>query len=429
MRFSALPQWLTWQETLNPKTIDLGLERVQTVLHQLGLKSKFICPVITVAGTNGKGSTVAYLDAMLRAANYKTGCYTSPHIFHYNERIHINGAEVSDAELCEAFEVVDQARGDVALTYFEFGTLAALWLFAKNQLDVVVLEVGLGGRLDAVNVIDADVAIITTVDIDHTDWLGPDIESIAREKAGIMRANKPVIYGGLRVPKSVRDVAKQTQATLCIAGEDYLYQAVGTQHWQLRGDLVYYPELPRPVLPGGFQLQNAAAAIMALDALANVLPVTPKAIMQGLQAARLAGRFQCIHHQPDVMVDVAHNAQAAQALASLLQDSPCTGRTLAVVAMLRDKAIDEVVRALAGNIDVWYTAGLGGSRGLDAPSMATAVKRLGTDVKLSAHNRVSEACAAALQQANATDRVIVFGSFHTVAEAGEFFAANVTTTC
>ncbi|MBI3186724.1 MAG: bifunctional tetrahydrofolate synthase/dihydrofolate synthase [Gammaproteobacteria bacterium] len=420
MRFNNLHDWLTWQETLNPKTIDLGLDRVQTVLHKLGFNNKFICPVITVGGTNGKGSTVAYLEAMLIAAKYKVGSYTSPHIYHYNERIRINGADVDDATLCAAFEQVDQARGEVALTYFEFGTLAALCIFARHNLDAVVLEVGLGGRLDAVNVIDADVSIITTVAIDHTDWLGKDIESIAREKAGIMRADRPVIYGGLRVPKAVRDKAASLHARLLVAGEDYLYQGVGDSQWQLRGNLVFYPDLPRPVLAGGFQLQNAAAAIIALDCLQTDLPVVPAAIMQGLTQARLAGRFQRVAQHPAIYLDVAHNAQAAQALAELLGDEACSGRTLAVVAMLSDKAFDDVIRALAGQVDIWFSAGLGGPRGLSADLMAAAVKAVAGSAKLCAHQTVAEACADALQQATAGDRIIVLGSFHTVAEAGVY---------
>lgn len=420
MRFNNLQSWLTWQETLNPKTIDLGLDRVQIVLKKLGFSEKFLCPVITVGGTNGKGSTVAYLEAMLIAANYKVGSYTSPHIYYYNERIRINGADVDDATLCAAFDQVDQARGEVALTYFEFGTLAALCIFANSRLDAVVLEVGLGGRLDAVNVIDADVSVITTVDIDHTDWLGKDIESIAREKAGIMRADKPVIYGGLRVPSAVRENAASLQAKLLVLGEDYLYQAVGDNAWQLRGNLVFYPDLPRPVLHGGFQLQNAAAAIIALDCLQTTLPVVPAAIMQGLTQARLAGRFQRVAEHPAIYLDVAHNAQAAQALAELLSDTPCAGRTLAVVAMLSDKAITDVISALAGNIDIWFSAGLGGPRGLSADLMAAAVKAADSSAKLCAQQTVAEACADALQQATAEDRIIVLGSFHTVAEAGAY---------
>lgn len=424
MRCTTLQQWLTWQETLNPKSIDLGLERVQAVLQKLGFSRKFICPVITVAGTNGKGSTVAYLEAMLLAAKYNIGSYTSPHIYHYNERIRINGADVTDATLCAAFEQVDQARGDIKLTYFEFGTLAALCIFAKHNLDAVILEVGLGGRLDAVNVMDADVSIITTVDIDHTDWLGKDIESIAREKAGIMRANKPVIYGGLRVPAAVRETAASLHAKLQVAGEDYLYQAVGASRWQLRGNLVFYPDLPRPMLRGAFQLQNAAAAIIALDCLQTDLPVVPAAIMQGLLQASLAGRFECVREQPGVFLDVAHNAQAAQSLAQLLGDEPCSGRTLAVVAMLSDKAIADVISALAGKIDIWFSAGLGGPRGLAADLMSAAVKAADSGVKLCAHQTVAEACEDALRQATAADRIIVLGSFHTVAEAGVYLQAQ-----
>jgi dihydrofolate synthase/folylpolyglutamate synthase len=421
MRFNNLQAWLTWQETLNPKAIDLGLDRVQVVLHKLGFSEKFICPVITVAGTNGKGSTVAYLEAMLLAANYKVGCYTSPHIFHYNERIRVQGADVEDATLCAAFEQVDQARGDVALTYFEFGTLAALCVFAQAGVDAVVLEVGLGGRLDAVNVIDADVAIITTVDIDHIDWLGKDLESIAREKSGIMRAGKPVIYGGLPVPKAVRETAALLDANLLLPGEDYLYQATGDSGWQLRGNLVFYPDLPRPAMRGGFQLQNAAAAIIALDCLQAILPVVPAAIVKGLKQAKLAGRFQCVQEAPRVLLDVAHNHQAALALAQLLADEPCEGRTLAVVAMLSDKAVSDVISALAGHIDAWFTAGLGGPRGLSADLMAAAVMTMDSSVKLCAHQTVAAACADAMQQAMPEDRIIVFGSFHTVAEAGDYF--------
>ena len=427
MRFNTLHDWLTWQETLNPKTIDLGLDRVRTVFHNLGFSEKFICPVITVGGTNGKGSTVAYLEAMLLAADYKVGSYTSPHIYHYNERIRINGVDVDDATLCAAFEQVDQARSDVALTYFEFGTLAALCIFAHSHLDAVVLEVGLGGRLDAVNIIDAEVSIITTVAIDHTDWLGHDIESIAREKAGIMRAAKPVIYGGVQVPHAIQETADNLGAQLLVAGADYLYTAVGATRWQLRGNLVFYPDLPRPTLRGGFQLHNAAAAIIALDCLANVLPVVPAAISKGLLQASAAARFQRVRQQPAIFLDVAHNAQAAQALAQLLADEACAGRTLAVVAMLSDKAIADVVQALASEIDIWFTAGLTGPRGLSAELMAAAVKAIGGSDKLCAQQTVIAACAAAVAEAAADDRIIVLGSFHTVAEAGAWLAvpANI----
>jgi len=420
LRFNTLQQWLTWQESLNPKEIDLGLERVQQVLHSLQLSADFNCPVITVAGTNGKGSSVALLESMLRAAGYRVGCYTSPHLFAYNERIRIDGENIDDLSLCQAFEQVDQARADIPLTYFEFGTLAALLIFAAAELDVLVLEVGLGGRLDAVNVINPDVALITTVDVDHTDWLGTDIESIAREKAGILRAGRPAIFAGLRCPRALQAIASERQARLMCAGQDYLYQGVGEQGWQLHGGELHYADLQRPALAGGFQLQNAAGAIMALGQLPGI-SLSQQAINRGLAEVRLAGRFQCIRQQPRVLVDVAHNAQAAAALLELLQHQPVSGRTLAVIAMLADKAVDQVIRLLAPAIDEWFTAGLESRRGLAADLMAKAVDNLGADVKLCPQQTVAQACEQAVSRAGPDDRIIVFGSFLTVTAACDYF--------
>lgn len=420
MRFNTLQQWLTWQESLNPKEIDLGLDRVQQVLQRLHLSADFNCPVITVAGTNGKGSSVALLEAMLRAAGYRVGCYSSPHLFAYNERIRIDAANIDDQHLCQAFEQVDQARGDVPLTYFEFGTLAALRVFAAAELDVMVLEVGLGGRLDAVNVIDADVALITTVDLDHTDWLGADVETIAGEKAGIMRAGRPVIYAGLSCPQTIQDMAAAQQASLLRAGVDYLYQAVAEDRWQLHAGELHLADLQRPALAGAFQLQNAAGAIMALSQLDSI-SLNQQAINAGLVSARLAGRYQCIRQQPRVLVDVAHNVQAAEALLELLRQEPVAGRTLAVIGMLADKAIDQVVATLAPAIDEWFTAGLDSARGLGADLMAKAVNKLGTDVKLCPQQTVAQACAQALDRARDGDRIIVFGSFLTVTAACDYF--------
>ena len=420
MRFNSLQQWLTWQESLNPREIDLGLDRVQQVLSKLELSADFHCPVITVAGTNGKGSCVAMLEAILMAGGYSVGCYTSPHLFAYNERIRIDAASIDDQSLCEAFEQVDQARGDVPLTYFEFGTLAALLIFSQQPLDAVVLEVGLGGRLDAVNVIDPDVALITTVDVDHTDWLGSDIETIAVEKAGIMRSGRVAIYAGLRCPQSIRDCARQKGAKLLIAGRDYLYQSVGEQVWQLRGSDEYFADLKPPALPGSFQMQNAAGAIMALCQLPGIA-CSEAIINRGLQSAILPGRYQCIVEQPRVIVDVAHNLQAAQSLFELLARDPVPGKTFAVVAMLADKAVDQVIAAIAPLIDEWFTAGLDTGRGLGADLMAKAVIGLGSDVKLCQQKTVSEACERALARAEQGDRIIVFGSFVTVTEACDYF--------
>jgi len=420
MRFNSLQQWLAWQESLNPKEIDLGLDRVEKVLQQLGLSSQFNCPVITLAGTNGKGSTAAFLQSMLQAAGYKVGCYTSPHLLQYNERIRIDSKNIDDERLCAAFEEVDQARGDVPLTYFEFGTLAALLVFSQAQLDAVVLEVGLGGRLDAVNVIDPDVAVITSVDLDHMDWLGDDIESIGREKAGIFRAHKPAVYGSLSMPDSVRQEAEDKSVKLYAAGNDYLYQGL-MNAWQLTAADVRYSDLPLPALKGQVQMQNAATAIMALHSIKEYLTVSESAIAQGLKNAFITGRFQLIKSAPDVVVDVAHNPQAARALIETLKNTPIEGRNYAVIAMLADKAVDEVVRILLPEVDGWFTAGLDVARGLDAQFMSKAVTEQVSGDKLFAHQHVIQACEAAMQKASAKDRIIVLGSFYTVAEALEYF--------
>ena len=420
MRFDSLQQWLDWQETLNPETIDLGLDRVRQVLKALGLCENFNCPVITVAGTNGKGSSVAMLESILRAADYTVGCYTSPHLFHYNERIRINGQPVTDDMLCQVFEEVDQARGDVALTYFEFGTMAALLIFAQAGLDVVVLEVGLGGRLDAVNVINPDVALISSVGLDHMDWLGPDVDSIAREKAGIFRAGRPAIYGSLKSIPAIQQVAVETGARLLSAGKDYLFQNISDKIWQLHGPNLHYSDLPRPALKGQIQVQNAAAVVMALSELKLSRALTVEAITEGLSHIDLAGRCQTIHQQPQVIVDVAHNPQAAEALAEALSGLEYKGRTLAVVAMLSDKAVSEVVEKMSTVVDEWFTAGLAVPRGMDAESMAKAVNSHLANGTLSAGQTVADSCKYALGMMNEEDRLIVFGSFYTVAEATNY---------
>ena len=420
MRFNTLQQWLTWQESLNPKEIDLGLDRVEKVLQQLGLSSQFNCPVITLAGTNGKGSTSAILQSMLHAAGYKVGCYTSPHLLQYNERIRIDSKNIDDERLCEAFEKVDQARGDVPLTYFEFGTLAALLVFSQAQLDAVILEVGLGGRLDAVNVIDPDVAVITSVDLDHMDWLGNDIESIGREKAGIFRSNKPAVFGSLSMPDSVRQAAEDKSVQLYAAGKDYLYQGL-TNGWQLTSTDIRYSDLPLPALKGQVQMQNAAAAIMALHSIKERLAISESAIAQGLKNAFITGRFQLIKSVPNVVVDVAHNPQAARALVETLKDNPVEGCNYVVIAMLADKAVNDVVRILLPEVDGWFTAGLDVPRGLAAQFMSKAVIEQVSDDKLFASQHVKQACIAAMQKASEKDRIIVLGSFYTVTEALEYF--------
>ncbi len=426
MRFNSLADWLQWQESLNPKEIDLGLERVSAVLKKLEFSADFFCPVITVAGTNGKGSTVAFIESIFKQSNISVGCYTSPHLFKYNERIRINQQPVTDADLCDAFDVIDKVRGDIALTYFEFGTLAALVVFKKYNIDVAVLEVGLGGRLDAVNVIDADVAVISSIAIDHVDWLGDDIGVIAREKSGIMRPHKPAVVSIFNPPATLLAYAQQQQVNLVRLGQDYLYQGLSTTHWQLNGQDLHLADLPMPGLSGGFQMQNASAAIMAVHCLTLQKQVSRESIAAGLQQVKLCGRFQQLQECPQVFVDVAHNEQSAQMLHDVLSESAVAGRTIAVVAMLADKAVAEVLAAVSPQIDYWVSAGLSVSRANSAKNMAQAVRDLHSDVKLSVCESVAEASAKALTLASEQDRIIVFGSFYTVSEATVFFDNELT---
>ena len=430
MRFKTLAEWLSWQESLNPKEIDLGLDRVSEVLSKLNFSSDFICPVITVAGTNGKGSTVAFLESIFHQAGVSVGCYTSPHLFAYNERIRVDTLSVSDETLCEAFEIIDQARGETPLTYFEFGTLASLVVFQMSGVEVVVLEVGLGGRLDAVNVINADVSVITSIGVDHVDWLGDDVEVIAKEKAGVMRPHKTSVISLFKPPASLLEHAAQLVTPLQRLGHDYIYQQLADDSWQLKTTEVSYDDLPLTALQGGFQLQNASAAIIAVQSL-NLLGqdgvprVKLQNIKQGLKQVRLAGRYQQLQSSPDVFVDVAHNEQSATMLQQLLSDNkPNAGKTIGVIGMLSDKAVNEVIGLLQTEIDVWFSAGLDVPRGMSAKNIAQAVRGVVSGDKLSACESVAIACAEAMKKASRNDRVVIFGSFYTVAEATNFFHAN-----
>lgn len=424
MRFDTLQQWLTWQEGLHPQEIELGLERIHTVWRQLaGTGPLAHSAVITVAGTNGKGSCVAMLDAILRAAGYRVGTYTSPHLLRYNERIRIDGEEVGDAQLCEAFSRIDEARGETSLTYFEFGTLAALELFRQAQPDVILLEVGLGGRLDAVNIIDADVALLTSVGIDHVEWLGKDREDIGREKAGIFRGGRAAVCGDPAPPASVLDVAERLGTQLYCLGKEYGYnrQQNGWQWWGGEGRR---NALPLPALGGEIQLQNAASVLMVLQLLQERLPVNQEAIRRGLQQVKLQGRFQVLPGPVTLILDVTHNADGARVLAHNLRAHACGGRTLAVVAMLQDKDAQQVAVEMQGVVDCWFVAGLEVSRGQTAAMLATRLRagaaglQRGMDpVTLVECDTVAEACHQALQEAHEGDRIVVFGSFYTVAEA------------
>ncbi|HET7308218.1 MAG TPA: bifunctional tetrahydrofolate synthase/dihydrofolate synthase [Gammaproteobacteria bacterium] len=421
MRFETLSQWLDWQSALHPTAINLGLDRVAAAAANLTPRPE-TTRVITVGGTNGKGSCVRYLESILQAAGYRVGAYTSPHLERYNERVRINGAEADDAALCAAFERVDQARNDIRLTYFEFGTLAALDVFWREQLDVVVLEVGLGGRLDAVNIVDADCAIVTNIALDHMEWLGPDRESIGREKAGIYRAARPAICADRDPPASLLAQAKATGADLRLIGRDFDWDAE-EKSWHFSGGQAGWRSLPYPPMPGVQQLDDASAALAALEATSEALPITAEAARTGIAAAKLPGRFETLPGEPATILDVAHNPAAARALATSLQSTRGAGRTLAVLGMLRDKAADEVAAALAPQVDYWYLAGLGGPRGLDAAALQGR-----TAETTAANSSLAGSPWQAWQQANAAaqagDRIVVCGSFLTVAEVRERWHAR-----
>lgn len=414
MNMQTLPDWLSYIEKQHPSQIELGLERVRDVAGRLGI-GKPASEIITVAGTNGKGSTVAFIEAIALAADWKVGAYTSPHLLRYNERVRIDGQEVSDDALVQAFEAVEAARGPIPLTYFEFGTLAALWLFQRASLDLVVLEVGLGGRLDAVNMVDPDVAVITTVDIDHVDWLGNDREVIGHEKAGIARAWKPLVLGEIDSPSSVLRHAYAIGANALRLGSDFFVESVDAAHWRWR-DVGTELVLPNPALAAPVQRANAATAIAALRALER--PVPEAAFAAGVAAARLPGRLQVVVRDGvQILLDVGHNPQAARELAAWLRSQPAA-RTSVLYAALADKDVDGVVAAFDGIPLHWHLAGLPaeGQRGQDVRSLA---QRLGNSRVAGAvqHEDVEQALSALRAEVQAGERILVFGSFLTVAAA------------
>lgn len=424
-RPATVEGWLAYLETLHPASIALGLDRVRAVHEQLD--ARLGCPVVTVGGTNGKGSTCALLESILCRAGYRTALYTSPHLLRYHERVRIDAREVDDAGLLAGFGAVEDARiaaGGVALTYFEFGTLAALWLFARAAPDVAILEVGLGGRLDAVNIVDADVSVLTAIDIDHVDYLGHTREDIGREKAGIFRSGRPAVCGDRHPPQSVIDAAAGAGAALLVLGRDYDGRDERTQ-WRYRGPRGERYGLPVPALRGACQIDNAATALTALELLRQRLPVSAQAIREGLVHVTLPARFEVLPGRPTTVLDVAHNPHAARTLAGTLGSMGFHPETIAVCAMLADKDMAGVVSALAPRIDRWFISGLAGPRGggpqrlhdtlIAAGVSGTAIRTFGT---------VAQAFGAARDAAREADRIVVFGSFHTVAAAKEFLAGE-----
>ena len=428
----TLEGWLQHLEGLHPKGqagIELGLDRIRLVKEALGQVQH--CPVIIVGGTNGKGSTCAYLANIIDRAGYRVGCYTSRHLMAYNERVRLNGQPASDAALCAAFERVEAARqkaGGVALTYFEFGTLAAWEVFAEAKVEAAILEVGLGGRLDAVNAYEPDVSIVTTVALDHTDWLGPDRESIGFEKAGIYRAGKPAFCADPNPPQRLLDHAASIGADLRLIGRDFGFERPAAESgenrlqwrwWCRAGEQVIKRALAYPGLRGPTQLFNAAVVLAALEAISDKLPVTMQAIRPGLIETELSGRFQVVPGKPAIVLDVGHNPQAVKVLADNLSGMGFFDRTLAVVGMLSDKDIAGALAPLKGKVDVWHVATLGGVRGTPADKLAGILVSSGLGGEILCHASPREAMQAAKGQASESDRILVFGSFHTVAGALE----------
>jgi dihydrofolate synthase/folylpolyglutamate synthase len=409
----TLDDWLGRIELLHHRSIDLSLDRVHVVAGRLGVG--FACPVFTVGGTNGKGSTCAMLESILRAAGYRTGLYTSPHLLRFNERARIAGEVAGDAALVEQFEEVERSRGDTSLTYFEFTTLAILRLFMRARLDAIVLEVGLGGRLDATNIVDADCAIVTSVDLDHMDYLGPTREHIGYEKAHIYRRERPAICADPRPPNSLLAVAREMGADLWLFGRDFNYQG-DRQQWAYGGRKVRRTGLPYPALRGANQLLNASGALAALEAIGQRLPVSQQAVRQGLLNVELAGRFQVLPGRPAVILDVAHNPHAAAVLAENLDRMGFYPRTLAVLGMLRDKDVAGVIDKVAGCIDHWYVGGTTGPRGLSGQALAQLLRERRPQAAVDWYGYIVEAFDAAHRAAAADDRIIVFGSFLTVAD-------------
>jgi len=409
----TLQEWLDWCEQLHPVAIDMGLDRVKTVADRMALR--FHCPVITVAGTNGKGSTCAMLEAVLLQAGYRTGVYTSPHLVHFEERCRLHGESASAEVFAQAFAAVEAVRGDVSLTYFEFSTLAILHLMAQANLDVAILEVGLGGRLDAVNIIDADCAVITSIDIDHTAILGKDRESIGFEKAGIMRAGRPVIVSDPVPPQSVIDQAATVGADLWRLGTDFNFSG-DQQQWAWAGRGRRYSGMAYPALRGANQLINASGVLAALDALRQRIPVTAQAVRNGLAMVALPGRFQIVPGEPVLVLDVAHNPHSVAALAVNLDAMGFYPTTHAVLGAMADKDLLTMLQHVNPMVDTWYFTDLPLPRAAKASDLQQAWQAQNTrsDTASSVHANPQLALQAAIGAADPADRIVVFGSFHTV---------------
>ncbi len=414
----SLDEWLTYIQTVHPRSIEMGLDRVRQVLDRLDIASPSHA-LISVAGTNGKGSSVGLLEAILMEMGYRVGAFTSPHLVHYAERIRVQRTPVSGSELCRALAMIEAARGDVALTYFEFGTLAALLVFRVHKVDIAVMEVGMGGRLDAVNAVDADIGLITSIGVDHVNWLGQDRAQIAVEKAGIMRPARPVVVVDPEPPLSLVTHAHHVDARLYLLNQQFGYQT-RDDDWEWWGPQQrQYRALPRPALIGPWQVRNAAGVLMALASLSHRLRVNEEAIHDGLRSVSVPGRFQVIPGAPDIILDVAHNLEAVLAMRDQLRCMERRKHTIAVCAMLRDKPIRKIAALLAEDIDHWFVAPIDDARGATGKDMRGLILRglgAGADHRVVLCTSVTAAFDEAQTLAGPDDRLLVFGSFHTVGD-------------
>ncbi|MCG8325617.1 MAG: bifunctional tetrahydrofolate synthase/dihydrofolate synthase [Thiotrichales bacterium] len=414
-RFNKLADWLRWQEGLHFKSIELGLDRCRAVAKKMGLLDPGFA-VISVAGTNGKGSSVAMLDAILNAAGYRTGCYTSPHLVHYNERVRIQCRQVDDATLCDAFDRIDQARGNISLTYFEFGTLAALDIFNRENIDIAILEVGLGGRLDAGNILEADVALVSTIELDHEFWLGKNRESIALEKAGIFRPETPAVCSDPNPPRSMIKHAQELNTPLDLLNQDYKFiPRDGCWDWKTLN--VELRDLPRPCPYNYYQMQNAAGVLRALRHLHDTHPVSESAIHEGLRQVKFPGRFQVLPGDICIILDVAHNQNAAHVLAENIRSLGHKGKNHVLIGMLNDKDHSAVFKELQLIADSWHIVELDSERKTGCDVLLEELNSMHDNKPRKTHEKISRAIRYIKQHADVGDQIIVTGSFLTVGEA------------
>ncbi len=414
-KFNTVDEWLEWQQTIHPLNIDFKLERILRVYKRLNI-TKIANKIITVAGTNGKGSTVSFLESILRTKKYRVGTFTSPHILRYNERIKINGIEIDDKSLLETFEIIDDKRGNTTLTYFEFATLSAFYLFSKSKLDVAVLEVGLGGRLDATNIVDSDISIITSIGIDHTEFLGNTIDSIALEKAGVMRPFKKCIYAQSNPPAALLKYAKNKSVNLMIHNNDFSLKKK-TNYWSLKSKNISIDKIPNLRMIGDYQYNYAATSIMALESILPESLTNHDHIKKALSQTKISGRFQYLSNNPDIIVDVAHNEDAAKSLSENIRRIG-TNKINVVLGVLADKDVYSIVEPFSSIVDHWYIGTINSERGMNADEIKYRINSIYKNkLSISTYTSITSAFEVAKTEQKNDMLLLVYGSFYTVAEA------------